>query len=269
VTLLERLRSLFPDASGRSLKQWLAHGRVVVNGRTTRDGSTPVSATDRVTLGHRRAATFPSRLGLVHEDEDLLVVDKPAGLLTIATERETARTAYRLIWDYLQAGQPPARPFIVHRLDRETSGLLVFAKSVDAKRRLQTQFEARQVERVYIAIVEGRIAEDEGVLQNRLAQDRGLRVRVSGRGRPAITRYRVLARRRDVTVLELRLETGRRQQIRVQLADRGCPIVGDSAHHSRRNPFGRLCLHATRLGFVHPRRGQPVRFESKAPAGWV
>lgn len=260
---------MFPAASRRSLKQWIERGRVEVNGRPVREGTTVVAAADRVALGHRRAVTFPAALRLVYEDADLLVIDKPAGLLTVATDREKARTAYRLIWEYLHGERPPRRPYIVHRLDRETSGLLVFAKSVQAKRALQAQFEARHVERGYVAIVEGSIAGDEGRLESRLVQDRGLRVRPAPRGRTAITRYRVRQRRRDTSVLELSLETGRRHQIRVQLAERGHPILGDRQHGSRQDPFGRLCLHATRLGFAHPRSGAPMRFESKAPDGWV
>jgi 23S rRNA pseudouridine1911/1915/1917 synthase len=269
VTLLERLRVLFPKASGRSLKQWLEHGRVEVNGGVVREGKASVGAADRITLGARRRVSFPRPLGRVYEDDDLVVIDKPPGLLSVASERERGRTAYRLLWDYLQAGRPPRRPFIVHRLDRETSGLVVFAKSVRAKRHLQSQFESRNVERVYVALVEGRVRNDQGLLESRLVQDQALRVRRGKRGRLAITRYRIRERRRDMTVLQLSLGTGRRHQIRVQLADLGHPILGDTAHGSRRDPFGRLCLHATRLGFTHPGSGAPVTFESAPPADWV
>jgi len=267
VTLAERLRALFPEASGRSLKQWLEAGRVTVDGQPCRDGRLEVGADAQVALGGRRRARFPSELALVHEDDAILVVVKPSGLLTIATERERERTAYRLLWDYLAAKQ--ARPFIVHRLDRETSGLLVFAKTEEVKRALQAQFEARTVERVYRALVEGRPAREQGTLESRLAEDRMLRVRSAERGRMAITHYRVLAARRDGSVLELRLGTGRRHQIRVQLAEAGWPIVGDVAHGGPRGATGRLCLHATPLGFVHPTTGAPVVFESAPPADWV
>jgi 23S rRNA pseudouridine1911/1915/1917 synthase len=269
VILLERLRELYPDASRRSLKQWLERGRVEVNGRVVREARATVGPAERVGLGRHGAASFPPALGLVHEDDDLLVIDKPAGLLTIATERERERTAYRLLWDYLQSRQPARRPFIVHRLDRETSGLLVFAKSHRAKRHLQAQFEARDVERVYVAVVEGRVRDEAGTLESRLVQDGGLRVRAGARGRRAVTHYRVRERRRDSTVLQLSLGTGRRHQIRVQLADLGHPVVGDPAHGKRSRRSGRLCLHASRLGFVHPRSGRRIEFESAPPAGWV
>jgi 23S rRNA pseudouridine1911/1915/1917 synthase len=267
VTLAERLRALYPEASGRSLKQWLEAGRVTVDGRACRDGRLEIGPDAVVALGGRRSAPFPRRLTLVHEDDAILVVVKPAGLLTIATARERERTAYHLLWDYLAA--KGERPFIVHRLDRETSGLLVFAKSEAAKRGLQAQFEARSVERVYRALVEGRPPREQGTLESRLAEDRMLRVRSAERGRVAITHYRVLAARREGSLLELRLGTGRRHQIRVQLAESGCPIVGDVTHGGPRREAGRLCLHATRLGFTHPVTGARVVFESAPPSDWV
>jgi len=294
-TLADRLRALFPEASGRSVKQWLAVGRVRVNGAVVRDGRTPVGGGDTVALGGGTGRRpLPADLRIVHDDDALLVFDKPAGLLTIATERERERTAYRMLWDHLAGETPPRRPFVVHRLDRDTSGLVVLAKSPASKRHLQAQFEARTVERVYLALVEGRVRDAVGTLTARLAQDRSLRVRpveprarrsrggridaagsaagagrgAAGReasgGKEAITHYRVLEPRADTTLLEILLGTGRRRQIRVQLAALGHPIVGDREHGSRRG--GRLRLHATRLAFVHPGTGRRMVFESAAPA---
>jgi 23S rRNA pseudouridine1911/1915/1917 synthase len=225
-----------------------------------------VDVQDRVELGGPARAIVLPPLPVVHQDEHLLVVDKPAGLLTIATETERTRTAYRLLRDWLNA-QGQGRIFIVHRLDRETSGLLVFARSPAVKQALQEQFEARTPERVYVARVEGRVRAGEGELSSRLVQSRTLRVRqvrAGSGGQEAITRYRVLERYRDATLLELALVTGRRGQIRVQLAALGHPIVGDRAYGSRNDPFGRVCLHAARLGFVHP-SGARVVFESSPP----
>jgi 23S rRNA pseudouridine1911/1915/1917 synthase len=270
-TLSARLRALFPEASGRSLKQWLESGRIELNGRVCRDGRIMVGARDRVVLGTRGRVPFPRGLGLVHEDAAMVVVDKQPGLLSMATERERERTAYRLLWDYLAAQRPRARPFIVHRLDRETSGLLVFAKSEAAKRNLQAQFEARTVERVYVALVRGKVRREAGTLESRLVEDKSLRVHpTSGPdGKTAITSYRVIGHGQDTTLLELSLGTGRRRQIRVQLAAVGHPIVGDREHGGPSGPFRRLCLHAKRLGFVHPTTGKPMRFDSAAPEAWV
>lgn len=270
----QRLRDLFPGTSGRTLKHWLERGRVCVDGRVVRRGDVAVASGDRVELGTPRA-TFPPLLRLVFEDDEILVVDKPPGLLTIATERERERTAYRLLAEYVGAHGGSARAarrggprlFIVHRLDRETSGLLVFAKSPSAKRRLQSQFEARNVERRYVAVVEGVIRDAEGTLRSRLRESRALKVhrtRDRSEGREAITDYRVIGRGPETTLLELALVTGRRGQIRAQLADLGHPIVGDQVSGARHDPVRRLCLHATRLAFIHP-HGHRVVFESPAP----
>jgi 23S rRNA pseudouridine1911/1915/1917 synthase len=274
-TLLERLRDEFPDSSGRSLRTWLVAGRVRVSGEIVRDPRTPVGPDDRVTLGPAPPPALAAPLRLIHEDDSILVIEKPSGLLTIGTERERERTAYRMVWAYLKGARPPRRPFIVHRLDRETSGLLVIAKTPEAQARLQGQFAAGNADRRYAAVVEGVVTRDEGMLRDVLIEERSLRVRPADPGRPppkgrrariAITWYRVLERRADVTRLAVRLGTGRRHQIRVQLAKIGHPVVGDARHGARRDPLRRLCLHATRLWFRHPDTGAPVEFDSPPPA---
>jgi len=266
-TLRARLHALFPGTSGRQLKQWLEYGRVRVNGAVVRRGDTAVRSNDRVELGAPPPAPIPAPLRLVHEDAEVLVIDKPPGLLTIADLSERERTAYRLLRDWLD-GRDAGRIFVVHRLDRETSGLLVFARTNKAKEALQNQFRLRTPERVYVARVEGAVREATGTLTSRLMEDRSLRVRASRdarQGREAITHYRVIGREEDTTLLELTLVTGRRGQIRSQLGTLGHPIVGDRAYGSRRDPLGRVCLHATRLGFVHP-DGRRVVFESPPPS---
>ena len=266
-TVRDRLRALQGGVSGRTVKQWLEAGRVRVNGTVVRRGDTPVVKADRVELGAPPPPSFPAPLRLVHADAHLVVVDKPPGLLTIADAGERQRTAYRLLRDWVEA-TGGRRIFVVHRLDRETSGLLVFARSPEAKGLLQKQFQLRTPERLYQARVDGVVREDEGTLTSRLTEDRSLRVRPTrdpDRGREAITRYRVLERFPDSTLLELKLVTGRRGQIRAQLAAMGHPVVGDHAYGSRRDPFRRVCLHATRLGFMHP-DGRRVTFESRPPA---
>jgi 23S rRNA pseudouridine1911/1915/1917 synthase len=269
-TVRARLRALYPATSGRRLKGWLEQGRVRVNGAVVRRGDVAVAAGDRVELGAAPPPSLPSPLALVHEDSALIVIDKPSGLLTIAAANERERTAYRMLRDWLDA-RAAGRVFVVHRLDRETSGLIVFARTAAAKEALQAQFKARTAERVYLARVEGALRDDAGTLTSRLAEDRSLRVRPvedARTGRAAITRYRVLTRGREETLLEVTLVTGRRAQIRAQLAAVGHPIVGDRAYGSRRDPLRRLGLHATRLGFVHPGGGRVV-FTSAPPPGFA
>jgi 23S rRNA pseudouridine1911/1915/1917 synthase len=259
--------------SGRRLKGWLEDSRVRVNGAVVRRGDVAVGPGDRVELAAPPPPAFPAPLRLVHADADVIVVDKPPGLLTIATAHERERTAYRLVRDWVAAGargDRGARIFVVHRLDRETSGLLVFARTAAGKRSLQAQFAARTAERVYVALVEGVVRVPAGTLAGPLVEDQALRVRPAAGGRPgreAITHWRVLERRADATLLELTLVTGRRGQLRAQCAAAGHPIVGDRAYGSRRDPLRRVCLHATRLGFVHPAGGRVV-FESPVPAGF-
>ncbi len=274
-SLAERLHALFPDASGVSRKDWLARGRVTVNGTIVRDGRTPVAETDRVRLGPETVArvTLPHPLQLVHEDDALLVIEKPADLLTIATATQQERTAYRMVYAYLASKRPPARPLIVHRLDRQTSGLLVLAKSVAVKRELQQQFAARTVTRAYVAIVEGRVTHDSGTLEDRIVQSSALRVRRARAdeegARLAVTRYRVRERGPATTVLDVTLGTGRRHQIRVQLAALGHPVVGDRTYNAATDPIRRLCLHATALGFIHPATHEHVRYESPVPPAFA
>ncbi len=277
-SILTRLRDEFPDSSGRRLRAWLVAGRVRVSGEIVRDPRTPVAATDPVTLGPAPPPALAAPLRLVHEDDSLLVIEKPAGLLTIGTEHERERTAYRMVWAYLKGARPSRRPFIVHRLDRETSGLLVIAKTPESKQYLQAQFFSGTAERRYVAIVEGVVTANEGTLRDVLVEERSLRVRPADPSRPppkgrrariAITRYRVIERRADVTRVALQLGTGRRHQIRVQLAKLGHPVVGDGRHGARRDPLRRLCLHATRLGFRHPDTGAPVQFDSAPPAAFA
>ena len=240
-----------------------------MNGAVVRRGDEAVGDADRVELGGPPPPPFPAGLRRVHEDDDLLVIDKPPGLLTIATEHERERTAYRMLAEYV-AGERGRRLFIVHRLDRETSGLLVFAKSPAAKRALQAQFEARSVERRYVAVVEGTLASRDGVLRSRLRVDRSLRVRPTRRrteGKEAITAYRVLEQRDSCAVVELTLTTGRRGQIRAQLATLGHPIVGDVRYGARRDPLRRVCLHATRLSFTGP-MNRRLSFDSAPPSAF-
>jgi 23S rRNA pseudouridine1911/1915/1917 synthase len=205
---------------------------------------------------------------LVFEDDSIIVVEKPHGLLTMATERERVRTVYAELRSYVKQKRPPERLFIVHRLDREASGLLVFAKTAPAKDHLQTQFKDHTAGRRYIAIVEGHVEPDNFTIRSYLAENAAYRVystKKYGVGKLAVTHIRVLKQRTSTARLEIKLETGRKHQIRVHLAERGNPIVGDTIYGSRANPIRRLALHGTYLEFRHPRTGKAMRFESPLP----
>ena len=208
------------------------------------------------------------RMDPVFEDDSVIVVDKPPGLLTMGTETERARTVYAALREYVNRKRPPEKIFIVHRLDREASGLLVFAKTIEAKKHLQNQFKDHSAGRRYIAVVEGRVMPDDFTIRSHLAENTAYRVystRKSGAGKLAITHVRVMKRNPRTTLIEVRLETGRKHQIRVHLAERGHPVAGDKTYGSRSNPIQRMALHAAHLAFRHPRTGKAMQFDSRYP----
>jgi 23S rRNA pseudouridine1911/1915/1917 synthase len=208
------------------------------------------------------------RIRIVFEDESIVVVDKPAGLLTMATETEREKTVYAALRRRANQKKPSERIFIVHRLDREASGLLVFAKTIEAKERLQDQFKAHDAGRRYCAVVEGRVEGSDFTIRSYLTENTAYRVystRKTTVGKLAITHVHVVKRNTKSTLLEIRLETGRKHQIRVHLAERGHPIVGDKVYGGGRNPIRRLALHGVHLGFTHPRTGKRLEFDSKYP----
>ena len=259
--LLDRLQQLFPDSSKTTLRTMLKSDRVRVNGEPERDAKREVADADRVDVVSHSARLDP-RIRILFEDADMIVVDKAEHLLSVPTEEVRHENAEALLNAY-------ARVHHVHRLDRDTSGVLVFAKTTFMRDRLQELFAAHDIERVYVAIVYGKLREPSGTFRTFLAEDRDLRVRSvtdPALGKEAITHYRTIASGRRYSMLELRLETGRRNQIRVHLAEAGHPVVGDTMYGKGRDlELRRLALHARDLGFVHPRTGAKVTFTAEIP----
>jgi len=209
---------------------------------------------------------------ILFEDRDIIVIDKPAGLLTMATDREKRRTAYALLFDHVQSRKTAWRLFIVHRLDREASGLLVFAKTEEAKHCLQEQFKDHSANRTYVAVTAGRIAKDQYTLTSFLAENSAFRCYSTPdttRGKRAVTHVTVLRRSAQRTLVELRLETGRKHQIRVHLAEQGHPIIGDPVYGQDKSPIRRMALHATQLRFRHPHTHEPMTFDSPMPPAFA
>jgi len=215
----------------------------------------------------RRHFVGRSDIELLFEDQDLIVICKPAGLLTIATEKERQRTAYAMLTEHVRRFRA-ARIFIVHRLDREASGLIVFAKTPEAKVALQKQFEDHSAGRTYLAVTEGRIPRDEFTVESLLAENAAFRcysTRDPAKGKRAVTHIKVLKRSPQRTLVEVRLETGRKHQIRVHLADEGFPIVGDPAYGNKHSPIRRMALHGASLIFRHPHTGKTMTFTVPLP----
>jgi 23S rRNA pseudouridine1911/1915/1917 synthase len=257
-------------------------GKVFVNDveAATRDAARLLEAGDRVRLwmdrpGSARSARVRTRregaLEIVYEDADLLVVNKPPGLLTVPLGGRDDRSLADLVASHVQTqGKRPPR--VVHRIDRDTSGLVVFAKTGKAFADLKGQFERREPERRYLAVVHGEPTPPRGAWRDWLTWDRDeLIQRVAHdsdrHGKEAVSEYEVTRPLAKASVLEVRLVTGKRNQIRVQAALRGCPLVGEKQYttHSAPIPFPRQALHAWRLGFTHPITRRAMSFEAPLP----
>ena len=213
-------------------------------------------------------------LELVYEDDFILVVNKPSGMLTISTGRKEEQTAYRILTDYVRSrsggrrGSQP-RVFIVHRLDRDTSGLLVLANNEEVKYALQDSWNDSVLERKYVALVEGTPSKAQGTVTSWLTEDPSTMKVFSSPfdngGRKAVTHYRVRSSSGAYSLIEFELETGRKNQIRVHACVLGHPVAGDRKYGARTNPVGRLALHASTLVFRHPVTGKVFSFKSPAP----
>lgn len=210
----------------------------------------------------------PKGLPILYEDKDLLVVDKPAGLLTIGTDRDKSRTAHALLNDYVRKGDPKSRNrvYVVHRLDQDTSGLLLFAKSEAAKKFLQENWET--TEKHYLAIVHGRLAVKEGTLTSYLTENSAQRVYSTpdpSKGKLSQTAYKVVRETQGFSLVEIHLLSGRKHQIRVQFADLGHPVAGDKKYGGGQLATHRLALHALSIAFTHPYNGRPMHFDTGMP----
>jgi len=206
---------------------------------------------------------------ILYEDRDILVIDKPPGLLSMSTESEKERTAYHALTDYVRKGNSKSRlqVYIVHRLDREVSGVLVFAKSLEAKQFLQEHWSEN--EKKYLAVVHGKMPKPADTISSYLTENQALVVystQDKRLGRLSHTAYRVLRETRDYSLLEIDLLTGRKHQIRVHLAENGHPIVGDRKYGKGDKHHKRIELHALSLTLTHPYTGARMTFESEVPA---
>jgi 23S rRNA pseudouridine1911/1915/1917 synthase len=270
--LLAFLFAAWPEVKRKQVRTWLKFQAVTVNDRPVTQFNHALVPGDVVAIRADRFATpktvLASGMKVFFEDATLIVIEKPENLLSIASKAEDEKTAYFQLTDYVRQGRGHGRDriWIVHRLDRETSGLMIFAKTPEAKAILQAGWD--EAEKRYEAVVEGRLARESGVFESDLDETNPFRVHSTTRTaetRHAITHYRVLARAPRRTLVELTLVTGRRHQIRVHLADAGCPIVGDKKYGAQTDPIKRLALHACALKIPHPLTKKELRFASPLP----
>ncbi len=265
MSALEALRQLYPDSSRRSIQTWLEKGRFWVDGQKLLRENLPLNPGQVVTArDHFKAPKAPG-LRVLYEERYFIVIDKPKGLLSVPLDEERSqRHALGLLRESFGTDQI----FAVHRIDRDTSGVLLFARGKEAEQRFKDMFEAHDLKREYFAIVEGRVKEQSGTWTSNLLELPSFRVIESPEGKEAITHFSVVRRSPKYSYLKLELETGRKHQIRVHCQMAGHPVLGDERYSSAENPIQRLCLHALSLGFKHPFTKKPLSFHAPIPASF-
>lgn len=271
--LLDYLLATMSDRKRTTVKDFLKHNQVMVNGNVTRRWDLPLRAGDTVRVNTSREFQLfrNPRLHIMYEDDDIIVVNKGYGLLSVGTDSKREGTAYSLLREYVKRVDPRQKLFIVHRLDQQTSGVMLFAKSAEAKEAMQHNWNNMVLERKYAAIVKGRPDPAEGTITSYLAENAAHEVYSTDKpseGKLAVTRYRTVRTRGGYSLLEVQLETGRKNQIRVHLAEQGLPIVGDRRYGSDISPIHRLALHAETLRFVHPVTRRDMYFTCPLPPGF-
>lgn len=272
-SLLEFIIEKSKDSSRTDAKSWLRHGQIMLNGDVTTAFDAPVGPGAEVKVNFSRpfVRLRHPRLKLLYEDDDIIVVEKGYGLLSVGIPnpaKKKIESAYDILRDYLKRKDSRNKLFVVHRLDRDTSGVMMFAKNEEAQETLRHNWNNFILERLYVALLEGFVKDDEGIIKSRLTENSRYKVYSTdneNEGKLAVTRYRVAGRGHGLSLVEFNIDTGRKNQIRVHAADMGHPISGDRKYGAQQSRLGRLCLHAKTLRFAHPRTRKDMFFESPVP----
>ena len=272
ILLLDFLRTNLPQQSRTAVKALLKYDQIRLEGNVTNQFDTPVAPGQTVSINFSRPWQTLSnpRLRIVYEDDDIIVVNKGYGLLSVGTDNKKEGTAYSILRDYLKRLNPANKLFIVHRLDQHTSGLMLFAKNIKAKDAMQHNWNNMVLDRRYAAIVEGCPEPPEGVYRSRLLENSQHLMYSTDdpKGLEAVTRYKVLKSRNGYSLVDVSLDTGRKNQIRVHMHDMGTPIAGDRRYGAKTSPIRRLALHARTLRFVHPVTRKDMNFSIPLPASF-
>lgn len=266
-SLFETLQGLSPESSKSTLRSWLKERRVYVNGVIQLYGNLILNEGDQVYLGPKKKL-LDKGIEVLYEDEHLVVIDKPFGLLSVATAFEKGETAHNII----KKKYKNKKVGVVHRLDRETSGVMLFALSDAAYERFKDLFEKHDLDRIYIAVVEGIFPKKSGTWESYLLEDENYYVHSTkdkARGSLAITHFRAKQHSKRNTLMEFKLETGRKNQIRVHCLEAQHPIVGDKKYGASTDPIKRMCLHAFSLSFNHPITHKKMSFTSPVPESFL
>ena len=269
--LMEFVAAQMPDAKRTDIKKWLKHGQIALNGHVTTLYNAPVAPGIEVAVNLTRS--FPQfhhpRIEIVYEDDDVIVINKGYGLLSVGTaSKKREENAYDILREYVKDVDPRNKLWVVHRLDRDTSGLMMFAKSERAHDVLRHNWNNIILERLYVAVLEGYLEEDKGFMKSRLAENSQYVVYSTenpDEGRIAVTHWEVIGRGRGYTLAHFSLDTGRKNQIRVHAHDMGHPIAGDKKYGAQTSPIHRLALHAQTLRFAHPITRKDMNFQTPIP----
>lgn len=273
--LLAFISERFKDKSRNDLKSWLRYGHYMVDGKVSTAFDTPVEPGMEVKVNVSRPFVVLKhpRLQLVYEDDDVIVINKGYGLLSVGTQsHKKEESAYDILREYVKRQNPANKLYVVHRLDRDTSGLMMFAKTEEAQENLRHNWNNMVLDRLYVALLEGYLKEDEGYVKSRLMENSQFVVYSTenpDEGKLALTRYKVLKRAHGLSLVEFSLDTGRKNQIRVHASEMGHPIMGDRKYGAKTSRLNRLCLHARTLRFAHPITRKDMRFELPVPSRFM
>ena len=271
--LIDELALIFPNASTNKLRKMLTNNRVEVDGEVVNKAKKEISKGSIIVIKDKIKVqkNIVNKLDIVYEDNSIIVVNKPNKLLSVSTDKLEKDTMHSRVLDYLKSKNSKSWGWIVHRLDKDTSGIMIFAKKEDIKLALQDQFSRDIVKRIYVAIVDAKPYKEIGRIENYIVEGKNLIVRECKRtvkgARIAITNWKIIKLNKSHTLLEILIETGRRNQIRVHLAGIKCPVSGDKKYGSVTDPLNRLCLHAERLDINHPLTLQRMSFSIKSGFG--
>ena len=266
ISLLDAIFNFKKDMSKKSIKSYIKNKMVRVNGKVITNNNYTLGNSDLVEICYEKRVIPKYDLDILYEDEYLIAINKPSGLLSISNDKEKDVTAYRMVSDYVKSNNKRNFIFVVHRLDQETSGVLLFCKNEKIRDRLQENWNTVVKKRGYIALVDGKM-NGKGTIRSFLMEDRKQFVYSSknGIGKEAITHYNVIKNNSNYSMVQVFIDTGRRNQIRVHLSEYGYPIVGDKKYRCKTNPVKRLCLHANMLEFIHPVSKKMVSIRCDAP----
>jgi 23S rRNA pseudouridine1911/1915/1917 synthase len=267
--LMQFLQQLYPEKSRTAVKSYLIHKQVYINFQIVTQFNYPLQAGQEVVISTSKIPVSVNFNGLtiLYEDESIIVIDKSAGLLSIASNTEKEKTAYSQLRAHVKQLNPQNKLFVLHRLDKDTSGVMMFAKSADVQERMQKNWHKFVTLRTYIAVLEGSVSEDKGTISSWLTEDKAHNVisHEEQHGRQAVTHFKVIKKNLNYSMVEFHLETGRKNQIRVHSQEIGHSIIGDRKYGANVSPIGRLGLHANILEFIHPVLNTKLSFKSPIP----